>query len=89
MVYSDFVNMAYETIECGGRGATYSNNKFTVYRISVYPRSSVLAGQQRRQWLDDFDTLESAQAAYPRAKVSGCTYREPILSHLPDDEGDF
>lgn len=71
-----------------GRGATYSNNKFTVYEYDEYPSSSVLAGQERRRWLDEFDTLTEAQAAYPDAVESGCGYREPYLGHLPDD-GDY
>jgi hypothetical protein len=81
---------AYKTIEQGSRGATYrnSNDTFTVYEISKYPRSSVLAGQQRRVWLDEFTSLEDAQKAYPDAEVSGCTYREPVLHHLPE-EGDL
>lgn len=79
--------MANLTIEMG-RGATYRNSKFTVYEHGVYPRSSVLAGQSRRRWLDDFDTLEEAKAAYPEADVlvDGSTYAEPDLSHLPDDD---
>jgi len=77
----------YQTIEQGSRGATYrnSNDTWTVYEISRYPRGSVLAGQQRRVWMDDFNSLDEAKAAYPKAEVSGCTYREPYLNHLPDD----
>lgn len=83
------MNKTYQTIEFG-RGATYSNDKYTVYEHSVYPRHSVLAGQDRRVWLDDFETLEEAQAAYPKAEVcvGGTTYRPPCLHHLPDD-GDY
>ena len=81
----------YQTIEQGSRGATYQNDSdtFTVYEISTYPRSSVLAGQQRRQWMDQFESLEEAQAAYPEAElIGGSTYREPCLNHL-SDEGDL
>lgn len=75
------------TIELG-RGSTYSNDRFTVYEHGVYPRGSVLAGQSSRMWLDDFDTLAEAQAAYPDAEVCcGSTFSEPCLSHLPDPEG--
>jgi len=76
---------SYLTIEMGN-GATYRNNKYTVYEHSTYPRSSVLSGQRRRVWLDDFDTLSEAQAAYPNAEVSGDTYQEPYLEHLSDDQ---
>lgn len=79
----------YQTIEQGSRGATYQNDssEFTVYEISRYGRGSVLAGQQRRQWLDSFGSLAEAQAAYPKAKLSGSTYTPPSLHHLPDDAG--
>ena len=81
---------SYLTIEQNSRGATYrnSNDTWTVYEISRYPRNSVLAGQQRRVWMDDFDSLAEAKAAYPKAEVNGDTYREPYLHHLPDD-GDY
>lgn len=77
----------YKTIEQSSRGATYQNDPdtFTVYEISTYPRSSVLAGQQRRLWLDDFQSLDEAKTAYPDAIESGCTFSEPYLEHLPDD----
>jgi hypothetical protein len=75
----------YQTIEFGN-GATYRNNRYTVYEHSTYPRSSVLAGQRRRVWMDDFATLEEAKAAYPQAQCSGATYQPPYLEHLPDDE---
>ena len=83
------MSKTYFTIEQGSRGATYQNgdDTFTVYEIGVYGRSSVLAGQQRRQWRDEFASLAEAQAAYPSARVSGSTYREPSLHHLPG-EGD-
>lgn len=75
----------YQTIEQGSRGETYQNDntRFTVYEISKYPRSSVLSGQQRRVWLDDFDSIEDAKAAYPNAQLSGSTYRQASLEHLP------
>ena len=77
----------YQTIEQGSRGATYRNTSdtFTVYEHSTYPRHSVLAGQHRRVFLDEFTSLEDAQKAYPKAQVSGDTYRAPYLEHLPDD----
>jgi hypothetical protein len=30
--------------------------------------------------------LDEAQAAYPKAKVSGATYQAPYLEHLPKDD---
>jgi hypothetical protein len=74
------------TIELG-RGATYSNRRYTVYRLDRYPRGSVLQGQQRRTWVNQFHTIEAAQAAYPTAEIiAGTTYQEPYLSHLPEDD---
>jgi len=76
----------YFTVEQGSRGATYQNGEgiFTVYKISTYGRSSVLAGQQRREWIDDFTSLESALAEYPQAVQSGCTFQPASLGHLED-----
>jgi hypothetical protein len=78
---------SYITIEYPSQGATYSNDSYGVYEYSTYPRSSVLAGQEKRSFLDSFDTLEEAQKAYPNATFSqSCGYREPCLSHLSDED---
>lgn len=74
-------------IEYPSSGATYSNDAYGVYEYSTYGRSSVLAGQTRRVFLDSFETLEEAQKAYPEAElVTGCGYEEPYLNHLGDEE---
>lgn len=80
---------AYQMIE-PSRGATYNRpGEFAVYEYDTYPRSSVLAGQERRTFIDSFDSLEAAQSAYPNARVSEYSlYRGPDLSHLPDDDDD-
>lgn len=76
-------------IEYPSRGATYNKTVYGVYEYGVYPRSSVLAGQTKRTWLDAFDTLAEAKAAYPTARVvDHSDYAPPNLSHLPDD-GDY
>lgn len=75
-------------IEYPSRGATYNSPEFGVYEYSKYPRSSVLAGQTRRFFLDSYPTLEEARAAYPDAKVTSSCYQPPYLGHLPDD-GDY
>jgi len=78
--------MSDMTIE-RGRGATYATDRWTVYGRGVYERGSVLEGQSRRVWLDDFDTLEEAVIAYPDAVViDGSTYRRPSLNHLPGED---
>lgn len=74
-----------------GRGMTYANNDFTVYRHGIYPRSSVLAGQDKRSFVNSYSTLEEARKAYPQAEVlvdGGSTYQALNLNHLPDD-GDY
>ena len=75
-----------QTIE-RGRGATYASERWTVYEHGTYDRDSVLSGQSRRTWLDDFDTLEEAVIAYPDAVViGGTTYQPPYLGHLRDED---
>ena len=75
-------------IEFPSRGATYCNNVYGVYKYGTYGRGSVLAGQQSRQFLDTFTTLEEAMAKYPGAELCGCGYQEPYLNHL-SDEADY
>lgn len=78
--------MSDMTIE-RGRGATYSTDRWTVYEHGTYERGSVLEGQSRRIWVDDFETLEEAIVAYPDAEViDGTTYRPPYLNHLPGED---
>jgi hypothetical protein len=72
-------------IEYPSRGATYNTPEYGVYTYDTYPRGSVLAGQQRRTFLNRFPTLEEAQKAYPGAAYSGqgaCGYQRPYLGHL-------
>jgi hypothetical protein len=54
-------------IEYPSRGRTYYNDVYGVYEYGVYPRNSVNYGMVRRTFLDAFDTLEEAEAAYPKA----------------------
>ena len=78
-----------------GRGETYRNNKPTLYGHSTYGRSSVLAGQRRRVFLESWDTIEEAKAELKAAKVrytdltdTHCSTHIPVsqvVSHLPDD----
>ena len=56
-------------IEYPCQGATYCRPEFGVYEYSTYSPSSVLAGQDRRVFLDAFNTLAEARAAYPSADV--------------------
>ena len=75
-------------IEYPSAGATYNRPEYGVYEYGVYGRSSVLAGQTRRIFLDSFPTLEEARAAFPDAQITGSCYQPPYVNHLPDD-GDY
>lgn len=73
-------------IEYPSRGATYCTDEYGVYFYGRYAEHSVLAGQQSRQFLGSYATLEEAQAAHPDATLCGCEYREPYLGHLPEED---
>lgn len=66
-------------IEFPSVGRTYAHNKYTAYEYGTYPRSSVLAGQVSRTFLDSFDTLEEARAAFPGAD-------ERIFDPIPEED---
>ena len=72
----------FMTIEPDGYG------EFNVYGWGAYERTSVLAGQQRKAYLDSFPTAVEALAAYPKADVHGGKVEAaPVsLTHLPDRE---
>jgi len=55
---------------------------FAVYRYGVYPRGSVLAGQERRTFLDVFESLYEAQASFPDASVLWSSDREGHADRL-------
>lgn len=56
--------------------------EYNVYEISTYERSSVLAGQTRKQFLDSFITYEDAAQAYPEAEPGYCNPGNTV-DHLP------
>jgi hypothetical protein len=81
-----------------GRGTTYSSGKPTLYGHSRYERSSVLAGQHQRVFLDQWDSWEEARAALAEVKKTvkrfkcddlgpegGSTFTPVNVNHLPDD----
>lgn len=78
------------TIEVG-HGETYHQREgVTVYKHDRYPRGSVLAGQDRRTFVDTFESVEAAKAAFPKATdltQVGSTHRPvaDVVRHLPDD----
>lgn len=81
-------------IEYPMQGATYFEEKYGVYEYGFYERGSVLVGRQKRVFLDSFDTLAEAQAAYPDAawhgtpdgKGVGSGYVEDRMLDLPGDD---
>jgi hypothetical protein len=72
-------NKSNTRIEFPSVGRTYARNEYAVYEYGTYPRSSVLAGQMSRTFLDSYDTLEEARAAHPNAE-------ERILDPIPDED---
>ena len=60
---------------------------YEVFQWGVFPRHSVLRGQPCKDFLDEFDTLEEAQKAYPKAEVSDHTINAGISvpDYIDDD----
>ena len=73
------------------RGATYDSEDFSIYAHDRYPRSSVLAGRDRRCWIGSSDSkdelLEACNRAGVNASVSGSTFVEPTGDSLGDLSG--
>ena len=73
-------------------GETYSHpGEWTVYRYSTWPEDSVLAGRQRRRYVEgEFTSPEAARAKYPAAEQGGhfepSLHGEPPPGFFPDDE---
>ena len=70
------------------QGATYGPRdgaRFGVYAYDIYGPTSVLAGQERRRFVDAYDTVDAALDDWPSATVlEGSRYQPPYLGHLPD-----
>lgn len=79
-----------------GQGQTYRNRKPTLYGSGVYGRSSVLAGQTRRVYLECWDDMDTATRELAEAKLqyedltgtNGTTHIpvDNIINHLPSNE---
>ena len=82
-----------QTIETQNSSFTSSGVEYAVYEHGTYERGSVLEGQDKRSFKDSFDTLEEAQAAYPKAQAIAGTTKQNIdamTSHLYDGTcGDY
>jgi hypothetical protein len=74
----------YHTINIGEE---YGETYYAVFAWGRYERSSVLAGQARKVFVESYDTLEEAQQAYPDAGISS-QWTEPqvSLNHLPGED---
>lgn len=72
--------MPEQTIEVKYPYGAEGPEEVVVYEWGVYEQSSVLAGQDRKQFLDMFNTVEEAKQAYPEAEEG---YRE-AGNHMPD-----
>ena len=68
-----------------GRGETYANGRPTLYGHSTYGRGSVLRGRSRRQWLEDWDDLETARAELKAAKIRYSDLTGVGYTHIPVD----
>ena len=66
-----------------GRGETYANGRPTLYGHSTYGRSSVLSGRPRRQWLEDWDDIETARAELKEAKIRYRDLTGVGSTHIP------
>lgn len=88
------------TLEAG-RGETYRHWKPMLYAHSTYDRSSVLAGQPRRLWVDQWETWEEARAALAEVRKADRSFKfddfgegggtshissDVLTRHLPDDD---
>jgi hypothetical protein len=61
-------------------------NAVIVYAWGVYPRSSVLAGQQRKKYMDEYASVELALKEYPEAEAVGHTVdANNTFDHLPSE----
>jgi hypothetical protein len=84
-----------------GRGETYRHPRPVLYAHSIYERGSVLAGQPRRLFVEQWDTWVEARAALAEVRrvvrtfkyddygEGGGTSHIPssvLTRHLPDDE---
>ena len=71
----------YYTIEPDRSG--YGGMPFNVYGWGTWEQGSLLAGQQRKTYIDGFMTLEEAQEEYPDANF-GFQDSNNTYDHLPE-----
>ena len=60
---------------------------YNIYGWGVYERGSILAGQQRKSFMNSYHTVDDALKDYPDANVSeGIVPTHNTFDHLPDYE---
>lgn len=60
---------------------------FTVYEFDTYPRSSVLAGQARKRFIDSYKTEAEAVSYWPDAEVAdNVRSAHNTYDHLPGED---
>ena len=65
----------------------YRDDRYIVHKWGVYPEWSVLAGQDKKQFLDSFETEEEVLENYPNATLSHAMLQPGIyFGHLEGDE---
>jgi hypothetical protein len=60
------------------------NEPWFIYRWSIYPKHSVLAGQDCKKFVQSYKTKDEALAAYPDATDNGYRDAHNYYDHLPD-----
>jgi len=58
-----------------GRGETYRHSKPVLYAHSTYGRGSILAGQPRRLFVEQWETGEEARAALAEVRRADRSFR--------------
>ena len=71
---------AFHTIEAD----KFQEYSWSVFKWSIWEKGSLLAGQQKKVYVNTFDSLEEAEKAYPEA--NGGTGYTNTFDHLPAEE---
>jgi hypothetical protein len=80
------------------KGQTYQSADATLYALGVYPKSSVLAGQQKRTNVHSWDSYEKAKSVLDASlikyedlyEVGGTSYIsvDRMVAHLPEEDSE-
>lgn len=66
---------------------------YTVYEYGIYPRNSVLAGQESKKYRGVFSSVQEAQDKFPKATTQGYQMPAEVPKHAPqgyyDSDGGF